>query len=64
MHFLLNLDLTGIANRFAQFSQPAFALGTLSLIPRANKKLHQVQVRTWDELQAVFSRDGTSREAN
>uniref|UniRef100_A0A3B5BIX8 Kinetochore associated 1 n=1 Tax=Stegastes partitus TaxID=144197 RepID=A0A3B5BIX8_9TELE len=41
--FLLNLDLIGIANRFAQFNLPAFALGTLLLIPCANKKPQQVQ---------------------
>ncbi|XP_047447768.1 kinetochore-associated protein 1 [Mugil cephalus] len=41
--FLLNLDLIGIANRFAQFSLPAFALGTLLLIPCASKKAQQVQ---------------------
>ncbi|XP_067376658.1 kinetochore-associated protein 1 isoform X2 [Channa argus] len=41
--FLLNLDLIGIANRFAQFNLPAFALGTLLLIPCANKKAQQVQ---------------------
>uniref|UniRef100_A0A665X5B7 Kinetochore associated 1 n=1 Tax=Echeneis naucrates TaxID=173247 RepID=A0A665X5B7_ECHNA len=41
--FLLNLDLIGIANRFAQFSLPAFALGTLLLIPCANKKAQQIQ---------------------
>ncbi|XP_059192757.1 kinetochore-associated protein 1 isoform X1 [Centropristis striata] len=41
--FLLNQDLIGIANRFAQFSLPAFALGTLLLIPCANKKAQQIQ---------------------
>ncbi|XP_034548642.1 kinetochore-associated protein 1 isoform X2 [Notolabrus celidotus] len=41
--FLLNLDLTGIANRFAQFNLPAFALGTLLLIPCANKKVQQIK---------------------
>uniref|UniRef100_A0A3Q2WT44 Kinetochore associated 1 n=1 Tax=Haplochromis burtoni TaxID=8153 RepID=A0A3Q2WT44_HAPBU len=41
--FLLNLDLIGIANRFAQFNLPAFALGTLLLIPCASKKEQQVQ---------------------
>uniref|UniRef100_UPI003AAA84F6 kinetochore-associated protein 1 n=1 Tax=Centroberyx gerrardi TaxID=166262 RepID=UPI003AAA84F6 len=41
--FLLNLDLIGIANRFAQFSLPAFALGTLLLIPCADKKAQQIQ---------------------
>lgn len=44
--FLLNLDLIGIANRFAQFNLPAFALGTLHLIPCANKKAQQIQVST------------------
>lgn len=42
--FLLNLDLVGIANRFAQFNLPAFALGTLLLIPSAEKKAQQIQV--------------------
>uniref|UniRef100_UPI0037E89FC3 kinetochore-associated protein 1 n=1 Tax=Semicossyphus pulcher TaxID=241346 RepID=UPI0037E89FC3 len=41
--FLLNLDLIGIANRFAQFSLPAFSLGTLLLIPCANKKAQQIK---------------------
>uniref|UniRef100_A0A3P9MGD6 Kinetochore associated 1 n=1 Tax=Oryzias latipes TaxID=8090 RepID=A0A3P9MGD6_ORYLA len=41
--FLLNLDLIGIANRFAQFNLPAFALGTLLLIPCASKKEQQIQ---------------------
>uniref|UniRef100_A0A3B4VCT3 Kinetochore associated 1 n=1 Tax=Seriola dumerili TaxID=41447 RepID=A0A3B4VCT3_SERDU len=41
--FLLNLDLIGIANRFAQFNLPAFALGTLLLIPCADKKAQQIQ---------------------
>ncbi|KAM4617055.1 kinetochore-associated protein 1 [Polymixia lowei] len=41
--FLLSLDLVGIANRFAQFSLPAFALGTLLLIPCAKKKAQQIQ---------------------
>ncbi|KAG7490369.1 kinetochore-associated protein 1 isoform X1 [Solea senegalensis] len=41
--FLLNLDLIGIANRFAQFNLPAFALGTLLLIPCANKNAQQIQ---------------------
>uniref|UniRef100_A0A671UE54 Kinetochore associated 1 n=1 Tax=Sparus aurata TaxID=8175 RepID=A0A671UE54_SPAAU len=41
--FLLNLDLIGIANRFAQFNLPAFALGTLLLIPCAIKKAQQIQ---------------------
>lgn len=42
--FLLNLDLIGIANRFAQFNLPAFALGTLLLIPSAQKKAQQIHV--------------------
>lgn len=42
--FLLNLDLVGIANRFAQFNLPAFALGTLLLIPSAEKKAQQIHV--------------------
>ncbi|XP_074526957.1 kinetochore-associated protein 1 [Halichoeres trimaculatus] len=41
--FLLNMDLIGIANRFAQFNLPAFALGTLLLIPCANKKAQQIK---------------------
>ncbi|XP_068167481.1 kinetochore-associated protein 1 [Antennarius striatus] len=41
--FLLSLDLIGIANRFAQFNLPAFALGTLLLIPCAVKKTQQIQ---------------------
>ncbi|XP_041855994.1 kinetochore-associated protein 1 isoform X1 [Melanotaenia boesemani] len=41
--FLLNLDLIGIANRFAQFNLSAFALGTLLLIPCASKKEQQIQ---------------------
>nr|XP_020458071.1 kinetochore-associated protein 1 [Monopterus albus] len=41
--FLLNLDLIGIANRFAQFNLHAFALGTLLLIPCASKKAQQIQ---------------------
>ncbi|XP_035999642.1 kinetochore-associated protein 1 [Fundulus heteroclitus] len=41
--FLLNLDLIGIANRFAQFNLPAFALGTLLLIPCATKRAQQIQ---------------------
>ncbi|KAM6954421.1 kinetochore-associated protein 1 [Aplochiton taeniatus] len=41
--FLLNLDLIGIANRYAQFSLPAFALGALLLIPCASKKEQQIQ---------------------
>lgn len=42
--FLLNLDLIGIANHFAQLNLPAFALGTLLLIPSAPKKEQQIQV--------------------
>ncbi|XP_075882024.1 kinetochore-associated protein 1 [Nelusetta ayraudi] len=41
--FLLNLDLIGIANHFAQLNLPAFALGTLLLIPSAPKKEQQIQ---------------------
>ncbi|KAK2837222.1 hypothetical protein Q5P01_014434 [Channa striata] len=41
--FLLNLDLLGIANRFAQVNLPAFALGTLLLVPCPNKKAQQIQ---------------------
>ncbi|KAK0138145.1 Kinetochore-associated protein 1 [Merluccius polli] len=41
--FLLNMDLIGIANRFAQFTLPAFALGTLLLIPCDMKKEKQIQ---------------------
>ncbi|CAL8347314.1 unnamed protein product [Lota lota] len=41
--FLLNMDLITIANRFAQFTLPAFALGTLLLIPCDVKKEQQVQ---------------------
>ncbi len=51
--FLLNLDLIGIANRFAQFSLPAFALGTLLLIPCANKKAQQIQVSAPMSIQHV-----------
>lgn len=40
---VLNLDLTGIANRFAQLNLPAFALGTLLLIPCAQRKAQQTQ---------------------
>ena len=43
--FLLNMDLIGIANRFAQFTLPAFALGTLLLIPCDMKKEKQIQVQ-------------------
>lgn len=42
--FLLNLDLIGIANRFDQFNLPAFALGTLLLIPSAQRKAQQIHV--------------------
>ncbi|KAK7933078.1 hypothetical protein WMY93_003974 [Mugilogobius chulae] len=41
--FVLNLDLIGIANRFAQLNLSAFALGTLLLIPCAQKKNQQIQ---------------------
>ncbi|KAM9858247.1 kinetochore-associated protein 1 [Aulostomus maculatus] len=41
--FLLNLDLIGIAKGFAQFNLPAFAMGTLLLIPCASKKAQQIQ---------------------
>lgn len=41
--FVLNLDLIGIANRFAQLNLSAFALGTLLLIPCPDKKTQQVQ---------------------
>ncbi|XP_062307937.1 kinetochore-associated protein 1 [Osmerus eperlanus] len=41
--FLLSLDLIGIANRFAQFSLPAFALGALLLIPCTKRKELQIQ---------------------
>ncbi|XP_069555465.1 kinetochore-associated protein 1 [Brachyistius frenatus] len=41
--FQLNLDLIGIANRFAQLNLLAFALGTLLLIPCADKKAQQIQ---------------------
>ena len=40
------MDLIGIANRFAQFTLPAFALGTLLLIPCDLKKEKQIQVRS------------------
>ena len=49
--FLLNLDLIGIANRFAQFNLPAFALGTLLLIPCATKKAQQIQVCAYKSIQ-------------
>lgn len=42
--FLLDLDLIGIANHFAQFNLSAFALGTLLLIPCASKKDQQIKV--------------------
>ncbi|XP_033828339.1 kinetochore-associated protein 1 [Periophthalmus magnuspinnatus] len=41
--FVLSLDLIGIANRFAQLQLSAFALGTLLLIPYAQKKAQQIQ---------------------
>ncbi|KAJ8286256.1 hypothetical protein GJAV_G00036350 [Gymnothorax javanicus] len=41
--FLLNLDLIGIAKRFAQAGLPAFSLGSLLLIPCAQKKQQQIQ---------------------
>uniref|UniRef100_A0A3P8WBQ2 Kinetochore associated 1 n=1 Tax=Cynoglossus semilaevis TaxID=244447 RepID=A0A3P8WBQ2_CYNSE len=41
--FLLDLDLIGIANHFAQFNLSAFALGTLLLIPCASKKDQQIK---------------------
>ncbi|KAJ8415551.1 hypothetical protein AAFF_G00425310 [Aldrovandia affinis] len=41
--FLLNLDLIGIAKRFAQAGLPAFSLGSLLLIPCAQKKEQQIQ---------------------
>ncbi|CAL9708810.1 unnamed protein product [Knipowitschia caucasica] len=41
--FVLNLDLIGIANRFAQLNLSAFALGTLLLIPCAQKKDQQIK---------------------
>ncbi|XP_031422613.1 kinetochore-associated protein 1 isoform X1 [Clupea harengus] len=41
--FLLNLDLIGVAKRFAQFSMPAYSLGTLLLIPCAKKREQQIQ---------------------
>ncbi|KAJ0067724.1 hypothetical protein NL108_010031, partial [Boleophthalmus pectinirostris] len=41
--FVLSLDLIGIANRFAQLQLSAFALGTLLLIPCAQKKAQQIQ---------------------
>ncbi|XP_041954273.1 kinetochore-associated protein 1 isoform X1 [Alosa sapidissima] len=41
--FLLNLDLIGVAKRFAQCSMPAYSLGTLLLIPCAKKREQQIQ---------------------
>ncbi|XP_046697965.1 kinetochore-associated protein 1 isoform X3 [Silurus meridionalis] len=41
--FLLNLDLVGIAKRFAQFNLVAFSLGTLLLIPCSRKREQQIQ---------------------
>ncbi|XP_061116053.1 kinetochore-associated protein 1 [Conger conger] len=41
--FLLNLDLIGIAKRFAQAVLPAFSLGSLLLIPCSLKKQEQIQ---------------------
>ncbi|XP_022522575.2 kinetochore-associated protein 1 [Astyanax mexicanus] len=41
--FLLNLDLIGIAKRFAQFNLMAYSLGTLLLIPCAEKRQQQIQ---------------------
>ncbi|KAJ8380268.1 hypothetical protein SKAU_G00010460 [Synaphobranchus kaupii] len=41
--FLLNLDLIGIAKRFAQAGLPAFSLGSLLLIPCSQKKQQQIQ---------------------
>lgn len=54
--FLFNLDLIGIANRFAQFNLPAFALGTLLLIPCTNKKAQQIQVSVSMGIQQMRSR--------
>uniref|UniRef100_A0A671UD79 Kinetochore associated 1 n=1 Tax=Sparus aurata TaxID=8175 RepID=A0A671UD79_SPAAU len=56
--FLLNLDLIGIANRFAQFNLPAFALGTLLLIPCAIKKAQQIQVRAYKSIQQKEPENG------
>ncbi|KAL7836428.1 hypothetical protein AOLI_G00277120 [Acnodon oligacanthus] len=41
--FLLNLDLTGIAKRFAQFNLMAYSLGTLLLISCSKKREQQIQ---------------------
>ncbi|XP_053510248.1 kinetochore-associated protein 1 isoform X1 [Ictalurus furcatus] len=41
--FLLNLDLIGIAKRFAQFNLMAYSLGTLLLIPCSKKREQQIQ---------------------
>ncbi|XP_064209384.1 kinetochore-associated protein 1 [Anguilla rostrata] len=41
--FLLNLDLIGIAKRFAQAGLSAFSLGSLLLIPCSQKKQQQIQ---------------------
>ncbi|KAI1901176.1 hypothetical protein AGOR_G00057490 [Albula goreensis] len=41
--FLLNLDLIGIAKRFAQAGLPAFSLGSLLLIPCSQKREQQIQ---------------------
>ncbi|XP_063063837.1 kinetochore-associated protein 1 [Engraulis encrasicolus] len=40
---LLNLDLIGVAKRFAQFNMPAYSLATLLLIPFAQKREQQIQ---------------------
>lgn len=56
--FLLNLDLIGIANRFAQFNLPAFALGTLLLIPSAQKKDQQIHVSVSMRMQDVKKKQG------
>ncbi|KAF5904768.1 kinetochore-associated protein 1, partial [Clarias magur] len=42
--FLLSLDLTGIAKRFAQFNLMAYSLGTLLLIPSSKKREQQIQM--------------------
>ncbi|KAL4646609.1 kinetochore-associated protein 1 [Arapaima gigas] len=41
--FILNMDLIGIAKRFAQVNLPSFSLGSLLLIPCTSKKEHQIQ---------------------
>ncbi|TSW89619.1 Kinetochore-associated protein 1 [Bagarius yarrelli] len=41
--FLLNLDITGIAKRFAQFNLMAFSLGTLLLLPCTKKREQLIQ---------------------